>query len=157
MVSFFQRLVDKMEMRQLFDNPFTALQSALKMRWSHHKQIQAAAFVGQTIYCIISNQSCIISSQSTVRRSLILEVFVYRHTVNFYSQLQLMKAWKKQQLDIKSITIFKLYSIALRFRVTLHIFVILQYLHVNSIAVYFEIYTKWDVIVSAHKINSLQI
>ena len=66
MVSFFQRLVDKMEMRQLFDNPFTALQSASKMRWSHHKQIQAATFVGQTTYCIISNQSCIISSQTTV-------------------------------------------------------------------------------------------
>lgn len=43
-----------MEMRQLIDNPFTALQSALKIRLSHHKQIKVAVFVGQTIYCIIS-------------------------------------------------------------------------------------------------------
>ena len=38
------------------------------MRLSRYKQIQAAAFVGQTIHCIISNQSCIISSQTTVSR-----------------------------------------------------------------------------------------
>jgi len=55
-----------MEIRQPVDNPFTALQSALKMRLIHHKQIKAAVFVGQTIYWIISNQSCIISSQTTV-------------------------------------------------------------------------------------------
>jgi len=55
-----------MEMRQIIDNPFTALQSVLKMRLSHHKQIKAAVFVGQTIYSIISNQSCIISSHTTV-------------------------------------------------------------------------------------------
>ena len=55
-----------MEMRQLIDSPLTALQSALKIRLRHHKQIKAAAFVGQTIYCIISNQSFIVSNHSTV-------------------------------------------------------------------------------------------
>ena len=34
----FYRLVDNLEMRQLIDNPFTALQSALKMRLGHHTQ-----------------------------------------------------------------------------------------------------------------------
>jgi len=71
-----------MEMRQLIDNPFTALQSTLKMRLSQHKQIKAAVFVGQIVYCMIKyiftlqqieNYSRSISS---VRRTFSMEVLI---------------------------------------------------------------------------------
>jgi len=53
-------------MRQVIDHPFTALQSALKMRLIQHNQIKAAVFAGQTIYCIIQTtiQTNIVSSQA---------------------------------------------------------------------------------------------
>ena len=71
-------------MRQLIDNHFTALQSALKMRLSHHKQIKAAVFVGQNIHFLIIGQVfigvpisyclwyefCFIQYQSKLKKSI---------------------------------------------------------------------------------------
>ena len=85
-----------MEMRQFIDNPFTALQSALKMRLSHHKQIKAAVFVGQTIYCIISNQSCIISSHTTVSAGVFYRYVAHTQEIgrsNFFSKMSMTRSF----------------------------------------------------------------